>query len=130
MIERQVEMPSVLLTAKGLDTRYITALLVHGNGAANGHAYLHKVNTYAWFAVECYQSQLETEVFVMHELVHAIHYKVSPGVYFTTADEKAQLSRQLIAEGVATYITCEVLGISDAEALWGMQYPPTHAIHG
>ena len=38
--------------------------------------------------------------------------------------EKDHFGRQLITEGLATYITAEVLGISDIEALWANYLSP------
>jgi hypothetical protein len=113
-----------LLAAAGLPTDQYSSFVFQGRGAANGHAYVDASgNAHPWFAIECFDSELEARVFVMHEIVHALHYSLVPEFYFASYYEKDLAWRQLITEGIATYVTRELLGISDAEALWADALP-------
>jgi len=89
-----------------------------GVGTTNGHAFKWRNRYCVWLPLETYTSTELVNVFVTHEIVHALHYQHSPAFYFDSRKEKLQISRQLITEGLATYITLKLLGISDLQALW------------
>src|SRR5690349_661551 len=108
-----------LLKNEGLSTADLSALLFIGSGVANGHAFFDGRQWLAWFDVPDYQSELTSKVFVLHELIHALHYKLTPSFYFRTSAEKTLLWRQLLSEGIATYATKMLLHLNDGEALWG-----------
>jgi hypothetical protein len=113
-----------LLATAGLPTDQYSSFIFQGRGAANGHAYVDAAgNAYPWFAIECFDSELKARVFVMHEIVHALHYSLVPEFYFASHFEKDLVWRQLITEGIATYVTRELLGIRDGEALWADALP-------
>lgn len=89
-----------------------------GNGTANGHAVLLDGHSYAWLALETYTSEAEIEIFMTHELAHAIHYRTTPEWYPATKEAYFQTGRAMFTEGLACYITMQTLGIPADEALW------------
>ena len=102
----------------GFSTEHLRTLLMVGTHAANGHAYLDRKGAVAWFAIECFHGKMDTKVFTMHELIHALHYEARPEFAFTTIKKKNLVWRQLITEGIATYLTKHLLNITDEAALW------------
>jgi len=54
----------------------------------------------------------------MHEIIHAIHYKLSSTFAFETSEWQQQTARQLLCEGIATVFTAITLRIGLTEALW------------
>jgi hypothetical protein len=111
------------LCENGFSTEVISTILFVGNNAANGHAFLDNGKAIAWFAIECFQRELEAKVFTMHEVIHALHYSARPEFYFTNIEEKNSISRQLITEGIATYLTKNLLNLYDEAALWADSIP-------
>lgn len=127
-VKNYLDISEKLLSNIGLDTRDLSALLVVGSGAANGHALFDGQHGLAWFAVEGFDSELRAKAFVMHELIHALHYQMAPSFWFTSAEEQRMVARQLIIEGIATFAVTELLEISDIEALWGDHLKEDEAI--
>lgn len=117
-IGRQIEKTSDLLTKMGIDSSAIDYVYFIGVGTSNGHAFKYKDRFCVWLPLETYPTERLISVFVTHEIAHALHYHSSPAFYFDSKDEQIRLSRQLISEGLATYLTKELLGVSDLEALW------------
>ena len=111
------------LHENGFSTEDLKIILFIGNNAANGHAFLDSGRPVAWFAIECFKSGLEAKVFTLHELIHALHYGERPEYYFNNTEEKNSVSRQLITEGIATYLTKNILNLSDEVALWADSIP-------
>lgn len=109
---------SPALQAAGLDRDQCELLLMVGQDRSNGHAYYKNGCFIPWVAVECYTSQLLADIFVLHEIVHAWHYNASPDFFFADQTEKDHSLRQLITEGLATWLTAEILGVSQSAALW------------
>ncbi len=107
-----------VLDERNLDHRKIRIVYFIGVGTTNGHAFRMKDEFYVWIPLEAYTSKKLVEVFVTHELAHALHYQSSPSFYFESPHDKIRLSRLLITEGLATYLTRELMGLSDLEALW------------
>ncbi|HDL00733.1 MAG TPA: hypothetical protein ENH23_00675, partial [candidate division Zixibacteria bacterium] len=64
-------------------------------------------------------NKIDTEVFMTHEIAHALHYTDSPKFYFENEKQQKHIGRQIITEGLATYFSKTVLGISGEKALWG-----------
>ncbi len=89
-----------------------------GQGTTNGHAFNYKNEFIVFLPIEGYKTFEQLNVFVTHEILHALHYSAQPEFYFNTQKEKDSVFRQLVTEGLATYLTKEVLGISDRKALW------------
>lgn len=97
----------------------LKVVLFVGDGFTNGHAFKDKDKLVVWIPVETYSNNTDIQIFVTHELLHGIHYLKVPEFYFTTDEEKRRLSRQLITEGLASYGTQRLTGVSEETALWG-----------
>ncbi|MEE9443028.1 MAG: DUF2268 domain-containing putative Zn-dependent protease [candidate division Zixibacteria bacterium] len=117
-VTRLIEKLKIILNENNIDDSAIDFIYFIGAGTTNGHAFRSKDKWLVWLPLETYSSEKLVEVFVTHELIHALHYNNSPSFYFNSKNEMLQISRQLITEGLATYLTREFLGISNLEALW------------
>jgi len=106
------------LTVFGLDVSSLQVVLFVGMNTSNGHAFKDGNTFVVWIPVETYKTPLDAEVFLTHEIIHALHYACSPGFYFNSVSEKLQVSRQLITEGMATYLSMISLNIDESVALW------------
>jgi len=106
----------------------IFVVLVTGCDTSNGHAFLQGRKAVTRISTSNYPSPKSIEVFVTHEVLHAVHYQNVPAYCFETAEEKNHTGRQLITEGLATYATQTLLEIPESDALWG-GYLPTEEIH-
>ncbi|MEW5797003.1 MAG: hypothetical protein AB1772_11665, partial [Candidatus Zixiibacteriota bacterium] len=118
-VRRAIDLCASRLRRWDLSPQGLTVILFVGRNTSNGHAFLNGDKWVVWIPVETYSTDLLAKVFVTHEVVHALHYRGSPGFYFNDKQEKERLSRQLITEGVATFLTTVILDCSDQEALWG-----------
>jgi len=113
----------------GLGLDKIEAVLFVGQGASNGHAFPQGDGIIVWLPVETYSSDSSIDVFVTHEIVHALHYRDSPGFTFDDSQGKNHLARQLITEGLATLLTGEILCVDDTAALWADCVPRDWALN-
>lgn len=77
--------------------------------------------------MEAYTTSLQVDVFVTHELIHALHYTYRPEFYFTDEHTKNLLGRQVITEGLATWGTMKVMGVDAIKALWADYVSPEFA---
>lgn len=107
----------------GVQPESLELALIVGQNSTNGHAYREQDRFLPWVAVECYRTQTLADIFVTHELVHALHYQATPAFYFAQRVEKDNGLRQLLTEGVATWLTAEILGVSESLALWADYWP-------
>jgi uncharacterized protein YjaZ len=99
-------------------TKEIPITLFIGENISNGHAFLDDNEFVVWIPIERYATFEEARVFVTHEIIHALHYSLNRDFYFNTVEEKNNISRLLFTEGLATYLTRELLNLKDKEALW------------
>ena len=109
--------------ALSLDVAELEIVLFVGHGTTNGHAFRENGRFVVWIPVETYTKVLYSDVFLTHEIAQALHYSATPEFYFETTQEKDRISRLLITEGLATYLTCAVLGQSEGNSLWGGYLP-------
>lgn len=93
-------------------------ILFVGQGTTNGHSFLDKGDFKVWLPVETYATALFSDVFLAHEILHALHYTQAPSWYFSDLDERHRIGRLLITEGVATYLSEIISGVSEGESLW------------
>ena len=107
----------------GLKLNDISALLFVGQGRANGHALIDGEKAIAWYALETLETDEQMKVFVAHELTHALQYSLDRESYFQTVAEKNSVSRQLITEGIATYLPMKLCGVTEEESLWADTLP-------
>lgn len=101
-----------------LDLSKITIALFVGQGTTNGHALLENNRAVVWLPIEAYSTTPQVDVFVTHEIMHALHYLRVPNFYFHTIKQFRSVSRNLITEGIATYGSKELLRVSDPSVLW------------
>lgn len=107
-----------------LSIKKLTFVLFVGQNTTNGHAFFDKNKCIVWIPIEAYETALQVTVFVTHEIVHALHYAQKKSFYFTTAPEQRLLSRQLITEGIATWISQRLTQQTQINALWGDYLSP------
>lgn len=112
---------------KGLKSTDIDVTIFVGHGTSNGHAFPLMGRWIVWLPVETYHSPQAVDVFVSHEMAHALHYQQQPDFYFKDKRYKNQVFRQLVTEGIATLSSKEILGVSDEQALWA-DYLPSERI--
>lgn len=124
LVRNGLESAGHKLAAFGLDVANLRAVLFVGQKTSNGHAFKDGNRFVVWIPVETYKTHLDAEVFVTHEIIHALHYVSCPGFYFNDLTEKRQVSRQLITEGLATYLSMTALAIDEGSALWADYISP------
>lgn len=118
-------LPSLLerFEREGLKFEYIDIAIFVGHGTSNGHAFPLMGRWVVWLPVESYHSPQFIDIFVSHEMAHALHYQQQPDFYFKDEKEKNQVFRQLVTEGIATLVSKEILDASDEQALWADYLP-------
>lgn len=102
----------------GLNLSEIELILMVGQNTSNGHGWVNDGRSIAWLAVEAYTTPLLARVFITHELVHACHYQHNGAFSFINKDQLQNPLRQLLTEGIATYLSRTILAIDWATALW------------
>ncbi len=118
LVRETLEKLELEFGGKGIDLQELSVVLFVGGNTSNGHAFCNGGHMVVWLPVETYANEIRARIFVTHELIHGLHYRNSPAFYFRSEEERLNLGRQLITEGLATYLTAEILGVSDREALW------------
>ena len=98
--------------------------VVHGNGAANGHAARVRGEAVAWVSTECFADRLSVRVFVLHEVLHAVHDRLNPGRAPERRADVVDPLRLAVVEGCATHLTAALGGFGPMDALWGGGLPP------
>lgn len=94
-----------------------------GQGTSNGHAFYDGARLVVWIPIETYETKTQMRVFLLHEILHGLHYAARPEFYFKNAREKRHIGRQIITEGIATYLTKYILKVDDATAIWADYLP-------
>lgn len=95
-----------------------------GRGTWDGHALMMNDEPVVFFDMTLMNEHLshpgfELETHVLHEMVHGLHYASQPAFYFAAHGTFAEgLRKRMIAEGVATYLSHRLSGVSAAKALW------------
>lgn len=98
-------------------------ILFVGVGTTNGHAFKDKGKFKVWIPIETYKTERQMYIFIAHEVAHAVHFTLSPTFYFKNERERLSISRQLITEGIATYLTMLVNKTDGKDALWADYIP-------
>ena len=106
------------LAEHGFDTENLQIIIMVGQGTTNGHAFKYQDEFAVFIPIEGYETTRQVDIFVTHEILHALHYSAQPDFYFKSREEKDSVLRQLITEGLATFLTKEILDISEGDALW------------
>lgn len=110
-------------TSRGFDIDKMEFILFVGQGSTNGHALKLGSKFPIWLPVETYYTSLLAHVFIAHEIIHALHYERSPEFYFEKREDMYHTGRLLVTEGMATYLTKEILEIDEGTALWADHLP-------
>ena len=107
----------------GFDAGTLQIIIFVGQGTTNGHALEYKNDFAVFLPLEGYRTEKQADIFITHEIMHALHYRASPEFYFRTGEERVSFLPQLITEGLATYLTKKIWKIDDGEALWADYLP-------
>ena len=115
-------------TRKGFKDKVRVVLFV-GADTTNGHAFWDEsIQSFVvWLPVEAYTTPLQVDVFVTHEIIHALHYTREPEFYFQDEKGKYLVGRQVITEGIATWGTQSITGKDDVTTLWADYVSPSFA---
>jgi hypothetical protein len=109
----------------GFDLTMIDLVLFVGQNTSNGHALKDGDRRVVWIPIEGYETPQQADVFVTHEILHAIHYARRPEFFFSTREEKNHVGRQVLTEGIATFLTMQALMCDEKTALWADYLPAT-----
>src|SRR3989344_8762760 len=118
LIQNQLPDMEKKFSHAGIDTRNVGIIFFVGQQCTNGHAFRYQNQFFAWIPIEAYHAAAQADIFISHEIFHALQYERAPVLYFSSLEEKNDVLRQLITEGAATYVTQRLYAASDGEALW------------
>lgn len=118
LIEPRLSRVEKKISKFGFNISFLKIVLFVGQSTSNGHVFRENKEFIVWIPIETYSTPLQVDVFITHEIIHSLHYLKSPDFYFNNFNEKRLISRQLITEGVATYLTKHIIKITQAKALW------------
>jgi hypothetical protein len=104
----------------GFDISKLKVVLFVGQNTTNGHVFLDKGEFVVWLPIEAYKTKLQANIFIVHEIIHALHYSQNPAFYFGKLKSLQDIivGDNLIVEGMATFVAKEILGVSEGIALW------------
>jgi hypothetical protein len=95
----------------------ISVVLFVGLNWSNGFVDKYKKKYTTFLNLERYNEFYSLKIFMCHELVHNTHLIKNPIYYWK--GNKANWYNALILEGLAVYLTKQVLQVSYVDALWG-----------
>ncbi len=123
------ELPDIekKFTASGLNISNLDIVLFVGQDTSNGHAFKDDGKMVVWIPIESYVTSILARVFITHEIIHALHYIKSPDYYTENHEDLRRMSRELLTEGLATYLTAKILNIDNLTALWADYLPDDQA---
>ena len=103
---------------KNIEIEDFEIVLFIGNNTSNGHAFKHHDKFVVWLPIETLTSDKLIDVFVPHEIAHAVHYTMNPQYYFNNMADKTNTFRQLFTEGIATLVSKIISNSNEKIALW------------
>lgn len=112
-----------LLQDWAFDTSSVRVVLGTGCETSNGHALLDGRSPVVWISLSNYPTVQTARVFFLHELLHGLHYEKVSEYAFQSREQKNHVGRQLVTEGLATYLTHKIFECTEAEALWADYLP-------
>lgn len=118
LIEPRLSRVEKKINSSGFNISFLKIVLFVGQSTSNGHVFKDNKEFIVWIPIETYSTPLQVDVFITHEIIHSLHYLKLPDFYFNNLTEKRLTSRQLITEGVATYLTKHIIKITQGKALW------------
>lgn len=93
-----------------------------GDKTIDSHGIMIKDKTYLIIDLLTYSTALENYnpiSFLVHEIIHSIHYKLNPDMYFRNFRSQSEsIIKRLIVEGVATYATKFLTNETDEDVFW------------
>ncbi len=91
------------------DTQHLEIIMIVGEGYIDGHGVIVSNKPYVIIDLGTIAESLheyDLEVFLIHEIIHALHYNVCPSMYFRNYSGLADdYIKRLVSEGIATYAT-------------------------
>ncbi len=116
------------LTEAGFSDEVPVVLFV-GKNTTNGHAFWdeQRGKFVVWLPVEAYATSRQVDVFVTHELIHALHYTRRPEFFFQNEHQRKLVGRQVVTEGIATFGSMRITGCDAVTALWADYVSPEFA---
>jgi hypothetical protein len=127
LIERELPSIESKFEAAALPVQDLEVVLFVGQGTTNGHAFRDGDSYVVWIPIETYPTKLMVRVFLSHEIAHALQYERTCDFYFSTSAERKVVSRQVVTEGIASYLPMVVLGLDEKTALWADYLPSEQA---
>jgi len=118
LIKQAINKIEKILTKQKIKHANLKIILFIGQNTTNGHAFNDNGEFAIWIPLEAYTTNKQAEIFIAHEIVHCLHYKLQPEFYFSDVEEKNNTGRQLMTEGIATIITKTIESLADSEVLW------------
>lgn len=111
-----------ILSGKGIENE-IGLIIFIGDGRIDGHSIILDDSVYVFVDLVAVISRsnlkFDLDSFLSHEIIHAIHYKVNKEFYYKDYSifEDIYL-KTLIVEGMATYISMIIFGLSENLGYW------------
>ncbi len=97
-------------------------LLMIGDRTIDSHGILVENKSYLVIDVWTYASSMENYnpiSFLVHEMAHAIHYKINPEMYFSNySNDEEKVIKRIFVEGLATNLTMTATDESEADVFW------------
>ncbi len=97
-------------------------VLMIGDRTIDSHGILVENKSYLVIDVWTYASSMENYnpiSFLVHEVTHAIHYKINPEMYFSNyTNNEEKVIKRIFVEGLATNLTMTVTDESEADVFW------------
>ncbi|MBU3093092.1 hypothetical protein KPL35_13540 [Clostridium sp. CF011] len=101
----------------------IGLIIFIGDGKIDGHSIILNNSSYVFVDIKAIISRsnknYDLDVFLSHEIIHAVHYDLNKEFYlknYNSTEDK--YLKTLIVEGVATYISMFIFGISENLGYW------------
>lgn len=91
-----------------------------GESTVDSHGIIINQQAYTIIDMHAYiKGDYDPASFLVHELTHALHYQLSPHMYFRNyMDVSDKLLKRIVLEGIATFTTKYYTDASDAEVFW------------
>src|SRR5574340_1426719 len=88
-VKQAIGSAEAIMRTGRIDLSTMRVVLFVGGNTSNGHAFFDGDQVVVWLPGEAYTSDLLARIFVIHEIIHGLHYEASPGYYFHNESSKA-----------------------------------------
>ena len=106
------------LPMQGVDCSSATLFVLSDIVQTNGHAFLFKNVGIAFYVFKLGHSLAYHRMFALHEVLHALHYQLTPSFAFNTTAWREHTGRQFLTEGIATILSAKFSECTIEDALW------------